>query len=199
MKLLLSIFSFFLTLSPLQVGTTLYVASSYCYVYTDPDFESAKIEVNEDFYTLKTYDEVEFRDEQDDFYLVKTKDDIEGWVYKYYLTTNKSQSVYPVFNATIRNDCEVYNFDGTKNGQSLKKDARVYLYKGFNDKEKFTSIQYIQEDGTLVNAMVLTEQIQPDGLSSLVIVAISLVASITTIVLMVVFIKKPKKKSKKVA
>ena len=199
MKFLLTIFSFFLAMSPLQVGTTLYVASSYCYVYTDPDFESEKIETDEDFYVLKTYDEVEFKEEQSDFYLVKTKDNIEGWVYKFYLTTNKSQSVYPVFNASIRNDCEVYNFDGTKNGQSLKKDTRIYLYKGFNDKEKFTYIQYVQEDGTLVNAMVLTEHIQPDGLSSLVIIAISLVASIATIVLMVVFIKKPKKKVKKLA
>ena len=199
MKFLLSIFAFFLSMTPLSAGTTLYVSASSCCVYTDPSFDASKVEIEGETYYIKLYDEVEFKQEQDDFYLVKTKDNIEGWVYKYYLTSNKSQSVYPVFNASLRHDCELFDFNEQPLNQTLKKGSRVYLYKGFNDKEKYTSIQYIAEDGFLVNAMVETGQIQPDGVSSLMIVAISLVASLSTIILMVVFIKKPKKKNKKVA
>ena len=128
----------------LNVGNA-FVISSKCEVYEEANFDKAKIVT-----TLKHGDQLEILEIQDKFAKIK-KDDIEGYVYKFYLTCNTSQVVYPVFNASLRKDETIYDIEQNPTTFTAKKGTRVYLYDGFKDKEKFTPVQIVLEDGTLYN------------------------------------------------
>lgn len=184
----------------LEHGQSATVIASRCNLYKNADFSSEKIliTIEEDApveYYLKHNDVVDVLEFENDFALVSTTDQVEGWVYKYYLTQNSSQTVYPVFNATIRNDSIIYDMDLNESGFEVKKNQRVYVYKSFSEKENYTAVQVVLEDQSLYNGYILTKNVNPDGISGLLISAISIIIAGVTIVLSIVFIKKKKKKN----
>lgn len=199
---LVSIFSLGLTNESLsfalESGQSAKVIASRCAVYTSADFLSDKITVTaeeeEKTYYLYHDDIVEVLSLENDFALIKSEQDIEGYVYKYYLTQNTPQVVYPVFNGTIRKDTQIFDLDLASSGYTAKKGQRVFIYKAFDTKEDYTSVQVVLDDGSLYNGYVLKKDVNPDGISSLLIVGISVIASAVTIILSIVFIKKRKKK-----
>lgn len=170
------------------------IIASRCTVYSQADFNSDKILINnEEIFYLKHGEEVDILEVNSDFAKI-SKDNIEGYVYKYYITQNSSQIVYPVFNGSIRKDTIVYDMDFKESGYTLNKGDRVFAYKSYNDKEEYAAVQVILEDGNLYNGYIHTKDLDPDGFSGLLITAISIIVAAVTIILAIVFIKKKKKK-----
>lgn len=201
----LSLFAFGLngefSSSAIEIGQEAKVIASRCEVYESADFESDKVTIlvgeQNEIYYLWHGDVVDVLLEEGDFIKIKTESDIEGYVYKYYLTQNTSQVVYPVFNGTIRNDdVVVYDLDFQPSAYSLSKGERVFIYKGYSEKEGFTSVQVVLQDQTLYNGYVLTKDVKPDGISGLLIAGISVISAGVTVTLSIVFIKKKKNKKK---
>lgn len=175
-----------------------YVTASSCYLYEDASFDSAKVQVSEEDVVLTHGQIVVFQSEEGNFCLVTIKNsETTGYVYKYYLTENNSVSYYPVYNASIREDCLVYDVNYSQTEITLKKGQRVYIYDGFDNKKEYTAVQFVLEDGTLYNGYVETSKVKPDGVNRAVIIAVPLIAAIVTIVLSIVFIQKKRKKKKK--
>ena len=195
MSLILSFFFLLNTLSIYSVNQELTVISSYCYIYSSPSFlESEKITIENEPYLLYHNDKVEYLEEKNNFYKVKICDkDITGYVYKYYLTSNTSQSLYPVFNASIRKDTLIYDIDKNPTDYIATKGQGVYLYNGFDDKNEFTAVQIVLENGDIYNGYIKSQDISPNGVSNLLIVGISIIAACVTIILTIVFLKKKKK------
>lgn len=199
MKLLLSFFMLFSPLMSFIPNQDAIIIASYCYLYSSPSFSSEIVKIDENPFILYHNEKVTIIEENEDFILVKTQNEqTQGWVYKYYLTTNTSQIVYPVFNASVRNDNAII-YDINKSPTELKANAgqRVYLYDGFDDKNEFTAVQLLLEDGSLYNGYLKSADISPDGVSSLLIVGISIIAACVTIILSIIFIKKTKKNKSK--
>ncbi len=199
MKLLLSFFMLFSPLMSFIPNQDAIIIASYCYLYSSPSFSSEIVKIDENPFILYHNEKVTIIEENEDFILVKTQNEqTQGWVYKYYLTTNTSQIVYPVFNASVRKDNTII-YDINKSPTELKATAgqRVYLYDGFDDKNEFTAVQLILEDGSLYNGYLKSADISPDGVSSLLIVGISIIAACVTIILSIIFIKKTKKNKSK--
>lgn len=184
----------------LESGKEASVIASRCDVYQSTNFPLTKVVIldgeEEKNYTLKHGQKVEILSIENDFAQIKSEDEIEGFVYKYYLTQNSSQVVYPVFNGTIRNDTIIYDIDIISSGYSAKKGDRVFIYKSFEEKKDYTAVQVVLQDGILYNGYVLTKDVNPDGVNSLLIVGISIISAAVTIVLAIIFIKKGKKKKK---
>ena len=181
----------------LESGKQAKVIASYCNVYTDADFSSEKITVligeEEKPLTLKHNEIVDLLELENDFAKIKTENEIEGYVYKYYLTQNTSQVVYPVFNASIRNNTQILDMD-LQPVQEVEKGTRVLIYKGYSEKEGYTAVQVVLGDQSIYNGYVLTKDVNPDGISGLLITGISIIIAAVTVILAVVFIKKKKKK-----
>lgn len=182
-----------------QTQSEYYVTASSCYLYSEASFLASKVTFEGKDVILKHGDKLEFQEEVENFAFVNLKNiEASGYIYKYYITNNTTLDVYPVFNASIRENCDVFDLD--KNPTSIKanKNQRVFLYEGFNDKEEYTAVQLVLEDGSLYNGYILSKNINPDGVSTLLIVAISIICASVTIILTLVFIKKKKKIKKKV-
>ncbi|MBQ8792703.1 MAG: SH3 domain-containing protein [Clostridia bacterium] len=171
-------------------------------LYTSADFSSEKVTIlDEDeqpvLITLKLNDSVEISQIQEDFAYVTTSKGYTGWMYKYYLSQNDAQDVYPVFNATIRTDTIIYDIDKTSTSQLALAGSRVYIYDGFDKNQEYTAVQVVLEDTSLYVGYIATADVEPDGVSKMLIVAITVIIAAVTIVLSLVFIKKKKKKKEK--
>lgn len=197
------IFSFAspLTTHALSENQDAKVIVSTCYLYKADTFASEKVTYQDGENTvliiLKHGDIVNIKSFSGDFAYVTTSSEKEGYIYKYYITENSSQAVYPVFNASVRKNSKIFDLDKQETEYTIKKGSRIYIYKGFNDKEKYTAVQVVLEDESLYNGYILTANVKPDGVSGLLIVAISILIAAITITLSLVFIKKKKKKEKK--
>lgn len=179
----------------LQTGKEAQIISSKCDLYLQPSFASEKLKDGETVVSFKHGSIVLVKELSEDFALIE-KDEIEGWAYKYYLTQNTSQDVYPVFNGKIRNNTSIYDIEMKDTGLIAKKDTRIFIYSGFNEKKQYTPVQLVLEDGSLYNGYIKTADIKPDGISSLLIIGISIIAAAVTIILSLVFIQKKNKKKK---
>ena len=188
------------TSNALHEGDKAKIIVSKCYLYTSDNFMSERVSYDDGENTILVVldhgDEVEIVNFSADFALVKTQNQTEGYVYKYYITTNTSQSVYPVFNASIRKNTIIYDIEKNPTEYIIKKDSRVYIYEGFDDKEKYTAVQVVLEDESLYNGYVLTANIKPDGVSGLLIAAISIILAAVMIIVSLLYIKKKRKKNK---
>ena len=177
------------------------VIVSRCYLYTASTFNSDKVTYVEDENTvlvvLNHGEKVNVQSFDGDFAFVKTANEKEGFVYRFYLTDNESQSVYPVFNGTIRKDTTIFDIDIKATEYTAKKNTRVYLYQGFDDKKEYTAVQVVLEDESLYNGFILTSDIKPDGVSGVLIVAISIIVAAVTIILSLLYIKKKRPDKKK--
>lgn len=186
--------------SALSEGGWAKVVVSRCYLYTSDNFSSEKVsyqEENDTILVVLSYgDSVSINNFSGDFAFVTTQSEKQGYIYKYYITDNTSQNVYPVFNASIRRETPIYDIDKNQTEWTAKKGARVFIYEGFNDKNQWTAVQIVLEDESLYNGYVKTEDIKPDGVSGLLIVAISIIIAAVTIIMSLLYIKKKKKKKK---
>lgn len=165
-----------------------------CYLYTAPSFESEKVvDENNENVILNQNDTVIVLEEKGDFYHVKIDNSLSGYVYKYYLSFGENIDVYPTFNATIRyNETQVFNLDYSQSNITLSSGTRVFIYGGYDDRNEYTQIQFVDENGNLFHGYVQTSNINPDGVSSLLIVGISIIVACVTIILSIIFIKKSK-------
>ena len=171
-------------------------------LYSSADFSSEKVTIlDEDeqpvLITLKFNDIVTINEIQEDFAYVKTEQGVDGWIYKYYLSQTPSQAVYPVFNATIRKDTIIYDIDKANSGNLAMAGTRVYIFNGYDKKEDLTQVQIVLEDTSLFVGYIATEDLEPDGVSKMLIVAITVIAAAVTIILSLLYIKKKIKKKKK--
>lgn len=175
------------------------VIVSRCYLHTADSLSSEKVTYaqGEDtiLVVLEYGDIVNIESVTGEFAFVTTADEKEGYIYKYYITENTSQAVYPVFNASVRKDTIIYDINKNATEYTAKKGTRVYIYKGFDDKEKYTAIQIVLDDENVYNGYILTEDVDPDGISGVLIIAISIIVAGVTIILSLVYIKKKKSKS----
>lgn len=182
----------------LSEGGQAKIIVSKTYLYTADNFSSEKVIYNDGenaiLVILKHGEIVTIESFSGDFAYVKTADEKSGFIYKYYISDNTSQQVYPVFNASIRNDTKIYDIEQNETEYTAKKGSRVYIYQGFNDKKEFTAIQIVLDDQTLYNGYIKTEDIKPDGVSGLLIVAITIIIAAVTIILSLLYIKKKRKK-----
>ncbi len=170
-----------------------YVITSKCDIYSLPDFSSDKLlDENNNIISLKHKQIVNILEIINDFAYIEVEN-VKGYVYKFYLTNNSSPIVYPVFNATIRKDCTVFDYDFEDSGYTLKKNTRIFVYEGYSSKQDYTAVQFILEDGSLYNGYVDKQFVDPDGVSSLLILGITIIISAVTIILSLIFIKKKKK------
>ena len=184
----------------LSEGKQAKVIVSKTYLYTADNFNSEKVSYidgeNNVLVVLKHGDVVNIESFSGDFALVKTIDEKSGYIYKYYISDNSSQTVYPVFNASIRKDTKIYDIEQNETEFVALKGSRIYIYQGFDDKKEYTAVQVVLDDQTLYNGYILTSDIKPDGVSGLLIVAITIIVAAVTIILSLLYIKKKKKKNK---
>ena len=185
----------------LDVAQQAVVIASRSNLYVNPDFASEKVTTFDEFgqtviISVFHNNTVTVLEEVGDFAKIETSNNHQGYIYKYYLTQNSTQQVYPFFNATIRNDTTIFDIEQKETAFTAKQNQRAYIYQGFNEKEDYTAVQIVLEDGSLYNGYVLTSNIKPDGVNSSLIVAITIIVATTTIVLSIVFIRKKSKKKK---
>lgn len=194
----LPILAVILTMSNLSVGDSGYIISSRAYLYSEASFSSEKVMLNDEEVVLYHGQNLTIIAEQDDFVQIELTyngENIEGFVYKYYVTNTTSQTVYPVFNGSVRRDTMVYDID-LQPQYNIKSGQEVYIYSGYDDDDEYTAVQVVLEDGSLYNGYVLTQDLQPRGVSPLLIVGISIIAACVTVILSLIFIKKVKKNKK---
>ena len=170
------------------------IISSYSYLYEDASFSSNKIQLDGEDLLLMHGQSLEVINEEGDFVRVQVslnQQSYQGYIYKYYITTNTPQTVYPVFNGSIRTDgAVIYDLNKTPTEYTAQKNQGVYIYSGFDDEEEYTAIQIVLSDGSLYNGYIKTTDLSPDGVSPLLIVGVSLIAAAVTVILSLVFIKK---------
>ena len=78
-------------------------------------------------------------------------------------------------------------------------NATVTLCNGIEEEKEhkgYTAIQIVLEDGSLYSGYISTKSIEADGVSRLLIVAITIIVAAVTIILSIVFIRKKSKKKK---
>ena len=199
--LIISLFTPSISSEAIEIGNATVIASK-CSLYSEASFSSDKVSVLDELeqpiiITLKMGEEVVISEFQNDFAKVSVRENVEGWVYKYYLSQGSSQDVYPVFNGTVRKDTVIYDIDQQATEIIAKADSRIFIYQGFNDKKELTAVQLVLDDGSLYTGYIATSDIEPDGVSKLLIVAITIISAAVTIILSIVFIKKKKKKKEK--
>ncbi len=182
----------------LDAGATASVIASRCQMYERADFSSQVVtDADGQIIYLRHNQQVEVISIEGDFAQVETQEDAQGFVYKYYLTQNTSQVVYPVFNASvIADNAVVYDMDFADTDFRLQKGDRVLVYKSFSEKKEYTAVQVVLDDGSLYNGYMLTKEVSPDGISGLLVAGITIIIALVTIVLSIIFIKKKKKDKK---
>ena len=198
MSLLLSIFMSLLSISSFVPMQESKIIASCCYLYSHPSFESEKIyDDNGQAVVLNLGDKIEIiQDDGGDFVLAKEAEH-EGYIYRYYISATGEQLVYPSFNGTLRKESLLFDNNLVQTAITLKEGERLFLYDGYDDKREYTPVQVVLEDGSLYNGLILTSNIKPDGISSLLIIGITIIAASVTIILSLIFIKKSKDKKKK--
>lgn len=170
------------------------VIASKCFIYSEKDF-SKKIDIDGENIFLKHGDSVTILKIEDEFALIEC-DKIpyqgEKYIYRYYLSQNQSQTVYPVFNGKLRRNAILYDNE-FKEKCILKKNTKVYIYEGF-EKSKYTAVQVVLDNDQLYMGYIKTENIKPNGVNGILIAGISIIIASVTIILSLVFIKKKNKK-----
>ncbi len=196
--LLCAVLSLLTFMSPTSSGETLSVISTVCTLYQTADFSSMVIDADGKPVVFHHGDKLTFIEEKGDFFKVENEES-EGYVFKFYVTSNKSgQDVYPVFNGTvIATESKIFNVDGTESGHKVKQGQEIFIYGGFDGKEKMTAISFVLDNGSLFYGLIATKDIKAYGISSALITAITIIIALVTIILAVVFIKKSKTKKLK--
>lgn len=191
--------AFSFLVSPLSSGEELSVISSICYIYSSADFSTPIVDEGGKEIVLHHGDKLIALQEEGDFIKVKTTDEIEGYVFKFYVTSNKNgQDVYPVFNGKVLTDkAEIFNVDETTSGFTANRDQEIYIYGAYSGKKEFTEIAIVLEDGSLFYGLMKTSDIKANGISPALITSITLIIALVTIILAVVFIRKNKTKKAK--
>lgn len=181
----------------LEINNQATVISSRCCLYSSPDFSSDKITIIEDDQEKIIYlthnQSVKILTIVDDFAFVSYQN-VNGYIYKYYLTQNSPMMIYPVFNASVREDSTIYDIEKEPTINTALKGSRVFIYSGFDSNEELTAIQIVLADGSLYNGYIKTEDLKPDGISGLLIAGITIIIAGVTIILSLLFIRKKKKK-----
>lgn len=184
-------------ISALELGQASVIAS-HCNLYSQANFEGEKVTILDSeeqpvLITLKLNDAVTVNEISGDFAHVTTQKNIDGWIYKYYLSQNAERDLYPVFNGTITKDTVIHDIDKQSTGMLATKGTRIYLYQGFDKNQDYTAVQIALADSSLYTGYISTNDISPDGISKMLIVAITVIVAAVTIVLSLVFIRKKKK------
>ena len=196
MKVFLQVFAILLSTLSFTPSQSVRVIASYCYLYSEPSFESEVVLDDGKPYMANLGDTLTIVSDSDgDFALVSVPDtDISGYIYKYYITANSSQIVYPVFNGETRRESVLYDIDKQPTSYTLQSGQEVYIYSGFEDDQEYTAVQVVLEDGSLYNGYIKTSDLAPDGISPLLIAGIAIIVAAVTVILSLVLIKKVKKR-----
>ena len=198
MKAILQVFVILLSTLSFSPSQSVRVIASYCYLYCEPSFESEIVLEGDQPYMAVLGDTLTIVSDNDsDFALVSVPDtDISGYIYKYYITANSSQIVYPVFNGKTRRESVLYDLDKKPTEYTLRSGQEVYIYSGFDDDKVYTAVQVVLENGLLYNGYIKTSDLAPDGISPLLIAGIAIIVAGVTVILSLVLIKKTKKQKK---
>lgn len=174
------------------------VVSNTCYVYEDASFDSPIYDGDEKV-TFTHGEKLDvLSDENGDFIKIKFsigEQTQSGYVYRYYVTySTLSQEQYPVFNAkVIHDEAIIYKSDKTPSGHTAKAGQGIYLYKGYSSGE-WNAVEIVLEDGSLYYGYMKTADISTNGISAGLITGIMLIATCLTIIFLLVFMKKKKKR-----
>lgn len=196
MKMFLPVLAVILSMSSFSNSNSGYIISSRAYIYSEASFSSKKITYDSQEVILSHGQEISILEEQGDFLYINItikQNVLSGYVYKYYVTSSAPQTVYPVFNGSVRRETVLYDIDFMPTEYKLKAGQEVYIYKGY-DRKQFTAVQVVLDDGTLYHGYINTQDLEPQGISPLLIVGISIIAACVTVILSLIFIKKVKKK-----
>lgn len=193
MKSLLCLVMF--ALSVFSPNSTAFVIATKCPLLSEADFTSEIVQYEDTDFYLTQNQQVEIISSEENFVYVKVNENVEGYVYKYYLSQNSSQTVYPVFNCSVRENCLVYDLEKSPTTYVAKKDERVFIFNGFDKVEGgYTEVQIVLEDGTLYSGLIKSQSLKPDGVNRTAIIAIPVIMAGITVILSIVFIGKKKKK-----
>lgn len=187
--------------STVSGGQSLSVVATFVNLYASPSFETVLADASGQAYTFEHGTIFQAIEEDGDFILVRADVEdqtIEGYVYKYYVTTNENgQDVYPVFNGSVTLDgAIIYDINGNPTQHSAKLGQGITIYGGFDDQNEFTSLAIVLEDGSLFYGMMRTQDIAPYGISGALIASITIIVALVTIILSVIFIRKKRSKKK---
>lgn len=210
--LILSIFLCFLMSTTTQIAYAENESSKYVVVansaviYQSPDFSSEKLA------TLKHNQIIEILSENNSpktffsdnysFFKIINHNDIEGYILSdLVVPENDVITATPNFNAKLNTTCKVYFNENSVISESeitLNKNHQIFLYEGFNEKEKFTAVAFVY-DNQVLYGYIETKWIDPNGINPLIITCIIVILAILGIVFAWVFIKNKKVKLKKSA
>lgn len=187
--------------STVSGGQSLSVVATFVNLYASPSFETVLADASGQAYTFEHGTIFQAIEENGDFILVRADVEdqtIEGYVYKYYVTTNENgQDVYPVFNGSVTLDgAIIYDINGKPTQHIAKLGQGITIYGGFDDQNEFTSLAIVLEDGSLFYGMMRTQDIAPYGISGALIASITIIVALVTIILSVIFIRKKRSKKK---
>ncbi len=211
MKKILLIFSVFLCFLPFfstnfasadNNNTKYVVTANSATIFEMADFSSTKLKIvnHKDILTVETNAEspVEYGDNIKFFKVMH--ENTTGFVVADLLTPQKSViTSIPNFNGQTNKTCDIFiknDTDFSKNGHTLNKGERIFLYEGFSNKNDYIAIAYLK-DNEVMYGYLSKEDISPDGINPIIITCISLIIAVVGIVFAWVFIKNKKVKLKK--
>lgn len=184
-----------LSASGYNTPATYQVCASECYLFVQPSFESEKVEIDGQPVVLEHGQELSVHVEGERFSYVEVKDDIFGYVFNYYICSNEGQDIYPSFNGFVRTEgAVIFDMQFENSGYTAHSGQEIFIYDGYHSTEIYTAVQIVLDDGALYNGYLLTADIEPKGISSSLIVGITIIVAVVTIILSLLFIKKKKKK-----
>ena len=103
-------------------------------------------------------------------------------------------------NAKTKNEAKTFNYVAGVYTQSevfLQKGCGIKILDGYSKDKQYTLIQYKAENGEVVNAYILTQDIAVSGVSKTTVGAIVIIVTAVTLVLIIFGVKGKKKKLKK--
>lgn len=166
-------------------------------LYESPDFSSEIITTIPHKTKLEVLDTI--TNQNYTFYKVEFNYS-QGYIYANHSTTNVSPKRFLDYNGYVKsNEAELftliensYNIINTK----LKKDHQIRILDGYDTKKEFTLISY-EYNENIYTHYIKTADIHANGINKSVIIALSLIVSCVSI-LLVLFGSNLKKKKKKI-
>lgn len=108
----------------------------------------------------------------------------------------KTITSIPNFNAKTNTKCNIYTLDENsyvKTADTLENKTQIFLYEGYNSKNKFTAIAYVKNNEVFYG-FIETKFVNPNGINPVIITVATLVVAILGVAFAFVFIKGRKKK-----
>lgn len=178
---------------------TVKVIYTKAYVFSEPESIEENIVTEYSYGTKLSVIESEIRGEDYLYYKIKINDVpniTEGYIRVSHVIDAKifiPQKELDT-NATIKGKAEVYSEpNDTLKIDELIDGTKIRLISGYRESEKYSKIQYLNQDGEIITAYIKTSNIQVSHISRVLIGVIIITVTSVSIILILCGVKKSRK------